>query len=131
VASEVKNLATQTARATEDITGQVQAIQQATEVSVTSIGGIADTIGKVGEISTAIAGAVEEQGAATSEISRNVHEASDATAEVSSNVAGVSQASLQTSAGAAQVLSAATELAKNGARLRAEVGHFLEMVRAA
>jgi methyl-accepting chemotaxis protein len=131
VASEVKSLATQTARATEDITGQVQAIQQATEVSVTAIGGIAGTIGKVNEISTAIAGAVEEQGAATSEISRNVHEASGATAEVSSNVAGVSEASLQTSAGAAQVLSAATELAKNGARLRAEVGHFLEMVRAA
>jgi methyl-accepting chemotaxis protein len=131
VASEVKNLATQTARATDDITGQVQAIQQATEVSVTAIGGITQSISRVSEISTAIAGAVEEQGAATTEISRNVQEASDATAEVSSNVAGVSEASLQTSAGAAQVLSAATELAKNGARLRAEVGQFLQMVRAA
>src|SRR4030095_12020362 len=131
VASEVKNLATQTARATDAPPGRGQAIQQAPEVSVTAIGGITQSISRVSEISTTIAGAVEEQGAATTEISRNVQEASAATAEVSSNVAGVSEASLQTSAGAAQVLSAATELAKNGARLRAEVGQFLQVVRAA
>jgi methyl-accepting chemotaxis protein len=131
VASEVKNLATQTARATEDISGQVRTIQEATEVSVTAIGGIAQTIHRVNEISTAIAGAVEEQGAATQEISRNVQEASSATAEVSANISGVTQASQQTSAGATQVLGAATELARNGARLRDEVTHFLETVRAA
>jgi methyl-accepting chemotaxis protein len=131
VASEVKNLATQTARATEDISGQVRTIQEATEISVAAIGGITQTIHRVNEISTAIAGAVEEQGAATQEISRNVQEASSATAEVSANISGVTQASQQTSAGATQVLSAATELARNGARLRDEVTHFLQTVRAA
>ena len=131
VASEVKNLATQTARATDEIAGQVRAIQDATSSSAQAIDGIAQTINRVNEISTAIASAVEEQGAATQEISRNVQEASAGTAEVSSNITGVTQASQQTSAGSTEVLSAASELARNGERLRQEVESFLHMVRAA
>jgi methyl-accepting chemotaxis protein len=131
VASEVKNLATQTAKATDEISGQVRSIQDATSTSVQAIDGIAQTIHRVNEISTAIASAVEEQGAATQEIARNVQEASTGTAEVSSNIVGVTQASQQTSAGATQVLSAASELARNGEKLKQEVETFLATVRAA
>jgi len=131
VASEVKNLATQTARATDEISGQIRAIQDATASSAEAINGITQTIGRVSEISTAIASAVEEQGAATQEISRNVQEASAGSAEVSTNITGVTQASQQTSAGSSEVLSAASELARNGEKLRQEVDAFLRTVRAA
>jgi methyl-accepting chemotaxis protein len=131
VASEVKNLATQTAKATEEIAGQVRSIQDATGTSAQAIEHIAVTINRVSEISTAIAGAVEEQGAATQEIARNVQEASSSAAEVSNNITGVTAASEQTSAGSAQVLTAASELAQNGEKLRHEVGVFLATVRAA
>ena len=131
VASEVKNLATQTARATDEISGQIRAIQDATASSAHAIENISVTIGRVNEISTAIASAVEEQGAATQEIARNVQEASAGTSEVSSNITGVTQASQQTSAGSTQVLGAASELARNGERLRQEVESFLQTVRAA
>jgi methyl-accepting chemotaxis protein len=130
VASEVKTLATQTARATEEIAGQVRAIQEATNTSATAISAITETIGRVNEISTAIAAAVEEQGAATREISRNVQQAASGTAEVTTNIVGVTQSSQQTSAGSAQVLSAAGELAQNGERLKREVDTFLHTVRA-
>jgi methyl-accepting chemotaxis protein len=131
VASEVKNLATQTAKATDEISGQIRAIQDATASSAEAINDITQTIGRVSEISTAIASAVEEQGAATQEISRNVQEASTGTAEVANNISGVTQASQQTSAGSTQVLSAASELARNGEKLRKEVEQFLATVRAA
>jgi methyl-accepting chemotaxis protein len=131
VASEVKNLATQTARATDEIAGQVRAIQDATASSAQAIEGITLTIGRVNEISTAIASAVEEQSAATQEISRNVQEASAGTALVSSSIGSVTEASQQTSVGSAEVLGAASDLAKNGERLRQEVQSFLHTVRAA
>jgi len=92
VASEVKTLASQTAKATEEIAAQIKAIQEATQTSARSIQGIAETIGKVNETATAIAAAVEEQGAATQEISRNVTQAAQGTQEVSGNIGGVSQA---------------------------------------
>ena len=130
VASEVKNLATQTGRATEEIAGQVKAIQDSTESAAQAIHAISVTINRVNEISTAIASAVEEQGAATQEISRNVQEASTGTAEVSTNITGVTQASQQTSAGSTQVLASASELASNGERLKKEVDTFLHTVRA-
>ncbi|HNB27339.1 MAG TPA: methyl-accepting chemotaxis protein [Alphaproteobacteria bacterium] len=131
VASEVKTLATQTANATDQIAGQVRAIQDATSVSAQAIGAITQTIGRVNEISTAIASAVEEQGAATQEISRNVQGASTATSEVSSNITGVTDAAQHTSAGASNVLAAAAELARNGSRLHQEVASFLQTVRSA
>ncbi len=131
VASEVKSLATQTAKATEDIAAQVKAIQSATSDSVKSIEGISGTISRINEIATTIASAVEEQGAATQEIARNVQQASKGTDEVSSNIAGVTQAATETGAASTQVLGAASELSKQGERLRADVSQFLADIRAA
>jgi methyl-accepting chemotaxis protein len=130
VASEVKTLATQTAKATEEIAAQVRSIQEATASSATAIGEITKTIGRVSEISTAIASAVEEQGAATQEISRNVQQAAQGTQEVAANIGGVTQAAQQTGAAAGEVLGAAQELGKNGETLRSQVDEFLRTVRA-
>jgi methyl-accepting chemotaxis protein len=129
VASEVKTLATQTAKATEDIGGQVRSIQQSAEGSAKAMNSIHSTIGRINEISAAIASAVEEQSAATQEISRNVQQAASGTGEVSSNISGVTQASQQTSAASSQLLSAATELSRNGGELRSQVDGFLRAVR--
>jgi methyl-accepting chemotaxis protein len=131
VASEVKSLATQTAKATEEIAGQIQSMQGATDGAVDAIEGIGSTIGKISEIATAIASAVEEQGAATQEIARNVQQAAAGTSEVSTNIVGVTQAAGQTGAASAQVLSTAGELAKQSEVLRGEVNRFLENIRAA
>jgi methyl-accepting chemotaxis protein len=131
VASEVKSLATQTAKATEDISGQIKAIQGATDDSVKAIEGITGTIARINEIATTIASAVEEQGAATKEIARNVQQASAGTAEVSSNIAGVTQAATDTGSASTQVLGAAGDLSKQGEMLRKEVGEFLANIRAA
>ena len=131
VASEVKSLATQTARATEEIAGQVRAIQDATASSAEAIESITKTISRVSEISTAIASAVEEQGAATQEISRNVQQAAQGTQEVSSNISGVTDAAKQTGSAAVEVLDAAGELGKSGALLKNQVEEFLRTVRAA
>jgi methyl-accepting chemotaxis protein len=130
VASEVKTLATQTAKATDEIAAQVRSIQDATRSSVEAIGSIASTINRVSEISTAIASAVEEQGAATQEISRNVQQAAQGTTEVSSNIGGVTAAAEQTGTAAGQVLSSAGALASEGDALRREVDTFLRTVRA-
>ena len=131
VASEVKSLATQTAKATEDISGQIKAIQSATGDSVRAIEAITGTITRINEIATTIASAVEEQGAATKEIARNVQQASAGTAEVSSNISGVTQAATETGSASTQVLGAAGELAKQGETLRKDVGDFLAKIRAA
>jgi methyl-accepting chemotaxis protein len=131
VASEVKSLATQTAKATEEIAGQIQAMQGATSAAVGAIEGIGTTIAKISEIATTIASAVEEQGAATQEIARNVQQAAAGTAEVSSNIVGVTQAAGQTGAASAEVLATSGELAKQSELLRAEVGKFLDNIRAA
>ena len=129
VASEVKALATQTARATEDISAQIRAIQEATDGSAQAIEGIAKTIQRIDEISTAIASAVEEQGAATQEISRNVQQAAQGTTEVSSNVAGVTQAAEETGRASTEVLEAADNLSRSGVHLKAEVETFLKKAR--
>jgi methyl-accepting chemotaxis protein len=131
VASEVKSLATQTSKATEEIAGQIQSMQGATDGAVTAIEGIGSTITKISEIATAIASAVEEQGAATQEIARNVQQAAAGTSEVSTNIVGVTQAAGQTGAASAQVLSTAGELAKQSEVLRGEVSKFLDNIRAA
>jgi methyl-accepting chemotaxis protein len=131
VASEVKSLATQTAKATEDIASQINAIQGATRHSVEAIAGIGKTITEINSIATTIASAVEEQGAATQEISRNVQEASKGTSEVSSNISGVTQAASETGQAAGQVLGAASALSKQSETLRREVDRFLGQIRAA
>ena len=131
VAAEVKALASQTARATDEIGTQIKAIQEATRSSAESIQGISTSIGRVNESATTIASAVEEQGAATQEISRNVAQASQGTQQVTMNMASVSEAANNTGAAAAQVLSSAGELSRGGEKLRAQVRSFLSEVRAA
>ncbi|HVJ53712.1 MAG TPA: methyl-accepting chemotaxis protein [Aliidongia sp.] len=131
VATEVKALANQTAEATEEISAQITAIQEATKVSVLSIQTITKTIVKVNETATAIASAVEEQGAATQEIARNVSEAAKGTADVTSNISGVNQAAQQTGAAATDVLAAASNLSRNGELLQTQMGKFLRDMRAA
>jgi len=131
VASEVKTLATQTARATDEIDAQVRAIQEASASSAQAIREIADTVRRVNEVSTAIASAVEEQGAATQEISRNVQQAAQGTSGVSANIGNVTQAAAETGHAASDVLTAAGGLARNGDVLRSEVDSFLREIRAA
>jgi len=131
VASEVKSLANQTAKATEEISAKIAEMQAATNESVDAVQAIGGTIGRINEIATTIASAVEEQGAATKEIARNVQQASAGTAEVSSNIAGVTQAAAQTGAASTQVLGAAGELAKDADLLHQQVERFLTKIRAA
>ncbi len=131
VASEVKALASQTSKATDEISAQVGAIQSATRTSVEAIDGITRTIGKVNEIASAIASAVEEQGAATREIAHNVSQAAKGTGEVSANIVGVRDAARETGIAADQVVSSAAELSQNGETLKAQVDAFLREVRAA
>jgi len=129
VASEVKNLANQTAKATEEISSQISDIQGATNTAVEAIGSIGGTINELNEISSAIAAAVEEQGAATQEIARNVEQAANGTTEVSSNIAGVQQAAGETGHSANDMLGAATELSQQSELLRSEVDSFLHNIR--
>jgi methyl-accepting chemotaxis protein len=131
VASEVKALASQTSKATDEISAQVGAIQGATQSSVDAIAGITTTIGQVSEIASAIAAAVEEQGAATLEIARNVAEAARGTGEVSENIAGVNDAARETGVAATRVVDSAAELSRNGEALKTQVDVFLREVRAA
>ncbi|NEU14619.1 HAMP domain-containing protein [Methylobacterium sp. BTF04] len=131
VAAEVKALAGQTAKATSEISGQIARIQASTGQAVTSIGGITGRIRQISGVATSIAAAVEEQGAATQEIVRNVSQAAIGTGEVTSNIAGVAGAAEETGAAASQVLGAASDLSRQSEHLAAEVGRFLETVRAA
>jgi methyl-accepting chemotaxis protein len=131
VAAEVKNLANETAKATDEITGQISGIQQATQEAVAAIQSIGGTISQIDEITTTIASAVEEQGAATQEIARNVQQASAGTTEVSSNISGVTQAAASTGAAAEQVLGAASELSQQSETLRSRVETFLAAIKAA
>ena len=131
VASEVKSLATQTAKATEDIAAQVAAIQASTGTAVTAIREIGTVIGQVNEISTTIAAAVEEQGAATQEIARNAQEAAKGTTEVSSNISGVKSSADETGRAASEVLGAAKQMSSQCDDLRTQVDAFLQRIRAA
>jgi methyl-accepting chemotaxis protein len=131
VASEVKALAEQTAKATGEISQQISGIQAATQDSVGAIKEIGDTIGRMSEISSTIAAAVEQQGAATQEISRNIQQAAMGTSEVSVNIADVQRGAGETGSASSQVLSAAQSLSVESNRLKFEVGKFLNSVRAA
>ncbi|MBC7584412.1 MAG: cache domain-containing protein [Tardiphaga sp.] len=131
VAAEVKQLAEQTAKATSEISQQVDGIQMATRDSVAAIREIGNTIGQMSEIASAIAAAVEEQGATTHEISRNVQQAATGTLQVSANIADVQRGVDESGTAASQVLSAAQSLSGESTRLSQEVGRFLNSVRAA
>ncbi len=129
VASEVKNLANQTARATEEISSQIGGIQNATQDAVSAIGSIGGIINQMNEIASAIASAVEEQGAATQEIARNVEQASQGTEKVSTNIASVQTAAGNTGDSANEMLGAAKELSQQSSKLRSEVDKFLDTIR--
>jgi methyl-accepting chemotaxis protein len=131
VASEVKALASQTAKATEEISTQVAAMQASTSTAVQSIAGITATIGQMSEITMAISGAVEEQGAATREIARNIQSVAAGSTEISNHIGGVSEAAAATGSAASQVLSNARELDTQSGMLRSAVDEFLSKVRAA
>jgi methyl-accepting chemotaxis protein len=131
VAQEVKNLANQTARATEDISAQIASVQEETRDTVTAIESIMQVINEISDISTTIASAVEEQGASTQEIARNVQRAAQGTQEVNTNISGVTQAASSTGAASSQVLDSAGQLSAQAKSMRAEVETFLADVRAA
>jgi methyl-accepting chemotaxis protein len=125
VASEVKSLATQTARATDEIGAQISAIQAATSGTTQAISGISGTIGKVNEIAVAIASAVVEQSAATQEIARSVDQVSSSTGNVSTSIARVSDSVGRNSDSAAAVKDTAKSLSEESQNLSAEVKDFL------
>jgi len=131
VAAEVKSLAEQTAKATDQISTQVTSIQTSSSEAVSAIKGISTTINEMNEIASAIASAVEEQGSATQEIARNVQQAALGTGEISSNVTGVQQAAGDTGAAAHQVLQASSELSRQSETMRGHVETFLSGIKAA
>ena len=131
VASEVKALANQTQKATEEISGQIAAIQAATQQSVGAIHRIGGIITEVNEIASVIAAAVEEQAAATREIARNVEQAAGGIAEVSANIAGVTEAAAASGSAATQVAGSSGELSRQSVMLSGQVDDFLKAVRAA
>jgi methyl-accepting chemotaxis protein len=131
VASEVKTLASQTARATEDIAAQISSIQSETKEAATAIKGIETVILEINQIATSTASAVEEQGAATSEIARNVQRAAEGTDEVSSNIAGVLESAAKTDQHARIALENSNELSGQADRLWQAVVGFVEDVKAA
>ncbi|SFV11051.1 Methyl-accepting chemotaxis protein [Methylobacterium sp. 174MFSha1.1] len=131
VAAEVKELAAQTAKATEEIGQRIGQVQGVTSLAVGAIGTITGRIQEINAVAASIAAAVEEQGAATQEIVRNVAQAASGTSEVTGNIAGVARASEDTGAAASQVLASASELSRQSEHLTAEVGRFLVTIRAA
>ncbi len=118
VANEVKELAKQTAQATEDISQRIEAIQTGSEGAVQAIAKVSGIIGTINEISGTIAAAVEEQTVTTNEITRNVSEASRGSGEIAENISGVATAADNTSKGASETLGAAKELAEMPAKLQ-------------
>ncbi|PGH55018.1 chemotaxis protein [Azospirillum palustre] len=131
VASEVKSLASQTAKATEEIGSQIAGIQDISRQAAGAIAEIGRVIAEINHISTTIAAAVEEQGAATKEISRNVQQAARGTQQVSGNIAGVSEAAASTGDASREVLTAADGLNHEATDLRGFVSRFLSDMRAA
>ncbi|HXE57019.1 MAG TPA: methyl-accepting chemotaxis protein, partial [Gemmatimonadales bacterium] len=124
VANEVKELARQTARATEDIGRKIGAIQGDTRSAVGAIREISEIIGRINDIQTTIASAVEEQTVTTNEIGRNVTEAAQGSGEISRNIGGVAQAAQSTTEGAANSQQAAAGLARMAAELQELVNGF-------
>ncbi len=130
VAAEVKGLADQTAKATDQIATQITGMQGISEKSVAAIAAIAHQIEEMSSLTGSVAAAVEEQQAATGEIARNVAEAARGTQESTDNIAQVREASGQTASASEQLLTSANELSENAGSLETEVSHFLQRVRA-
>ena len=131
VAGEVKALANQTAKATEQIVHRIGMVQDATKRAVEGIGGMSSVIARMRDTAEAISTAVEQQAAATREIARNVAEASQGTDEVTRNIQGVAQAASDSGAASTQVLQAASALSHQADRLLTDVDHFIANIRSA
>ena len=131
VAGEVKALATQTSNATQEIAGQITAIQEATREAVAAIKGIGGTITELNEIATTIAAGMEEQGAATQEITRNTQEAAKGVTDVTANIGEICRNVEATGAEASDVVKAAGDLERRASALRIEADRFVASVRAA
>ncbi|MBY6261427.1 methyl-accepting chemotaxis protein [Azospirillum sp. 412522] len=131
VASEVKALANQTAKATDEIGGQMSGIQSVTGQAVTEIQKVSAVIERLSGIATAISAAVEQQNAATAEITRSVQQAASGTGEVSSSISGVTAASDESGRTARELVEALGKLTSEAAGLNSQVGDFLATVRAA
>jgi methyl-accepting chemotaxis protein len=129
VASEVKNLSNQTARATEEITGQIAAIQREANGALGAIGTIVEVIGRIDGITSTIAAAVENQSAATLEIARNVRSATDETQRVSSTIITVNDAITLTQRSAEEVLGSSKSLSEKAEGMRTEVESFLAVIK--
>jgi methyl-accepting chemotaxis protein len=131
VAAEVKSLANQTAKATDEISNHISGMQDATQESVAAIKQIGATIGQISTIASAIASAVHEQGAATQEIARNVQSVAEGTREAATNIVQVNRGATETGEASEEVLSSAKALSSESARLRAELDRFMANIRAA
>ena len=131
VAAEVKELATQTAKATDDINEKINEIQSATALTVTSICKISGSIDKVQDIAATVAIAVEQQGGATREIAENSHRAARSTEEVTVNIDGVGTAASSTGVASEQLMRLSTALSSQAHQLKHQVGGFLDGLRAA
>ena len=131
VATEVKSLASQTAKATDEITKLISGMQAATQESVVAIKQIGVTIGQISTISSTIASAVEEQGRATQTIARNVQNVAEGTREVADKIAQVNLGATETGSASGEVLSSAAALSGESTRLRAELERFMANLRAA
>jgi len=124
VATEVKELAKETARATEDISGKIEAIQADTQGAVEAIGRISSIINQINDIQNTIASAVQEQTATTNEIARSVTEAAGGSSEIADNITGVAGAGQSSSQGAEETQKAAGELSRMAADLQGVVAQF-------
>jgi len=131
VAQEVKNLANQTAKATEEISQQIGSVQEETNGAVDAIQKIRSIINEINDISTTISSAVEEQGVSTQEIARNVQQAARGTQDVNANIESVNKAAGETGVAANQVLTASQEMSQQAEGLREQVQRFLSEIRVA
>jgi methyl-accepting chemotaxis protein len=131
VASEVKSLASQTAKATDEISSHILGMQGATQESVAAIKEIGGTIGQISNIASSIAGAVEQQSAATQEIARNVQSVAQGTHEAAANITQVNRGATETGAASEEVLNSAKTLSSESTRLREQLDRFMANIRAA
>lgn len=131
VASEVKSLAGQTAKATDEISSHIAGMQDATQESVAAIKEIGGTIGKISDIATSIASAVEQQGSATQEIARSVQNVAHGTQEAATNIVHVNRGATETGTASGDVLNSARTLSHESTRLREELDRFMANIRAA
>jgi methyl-accepting chemotaxis protein len=131
VASEVKSLASQTAKATDEISNHISGMQGATQESVAAIKEIGGTIGRISDIASTIASAVEQQSSATQEIARSVQNVAQGTQEAAANVMHVNRGATETGSASEEVLNSARTLSSESTRLREELDRFMANIRAA